>query len=90
MIRRAWTMMACLLGITSLGCAMCQSPFDYVGPVGKGTTCPRCGFNTREGSILGSNGGASGGMEGGSVSEQAASYPTANSQSRSAGRTRID
>lgn len=34
------------------GCAMCQSPFDYCGPVIQENGCPNCQFNARRGSIF--------------------------------------
>ena len=34
------------------GCSMCQSPFDYCGPVNRDDGCPNCNVCARRGSIF--------------------------------------
>ena len=48
MVRKATSIVLLLMASTTLGCAMCASPYDYTSPVpGDGL-----GFNDRAGSIL--------------------------------------
>jgi hypothetical protein len=47
---RTWTVLA--LGALLTGCAMCQTPFDYCGPVTDANGCPNCNFGARRGSIF--------------------------------------
>ena len=44
----AWSAIASVVSLA--GCAMCQSPFDYCGPV-MGPGGPNCDFGARRGSI---------------------------------------
>ena len=42
---------AMLLAAFLCGCSMCQSPFDYCGPVEGPDGCPNCDFGARRGSL---------------------------------------
>lgn len=51
-MKRALPSLAAVLLAASLsGCAMCQSPFDYCGPVAGPDGLPNCDFGARRGSI---------------------------------------
>lgn len=58
MKRAIWAVL--LAGAASGGCRICQSPYDYTGPV-VDSACPNCGY-ARSGSVL--DGGAGGYVEG--------------------------
>jgi hypothetical protein len=51
MDRRLAAFAALVLAMLS-GCAMCQSPFDYCGPVSGPNGCPNCDFGARRGSLF--------------------------------------
>lgn len=48
-----FAIVAALALLASLtGCAMCQNPFDYCGPVIGAGGCPNCDFGARRGSLF--------------------------------------
>lgn len=52
-MKRRSSALAVLALVASLaGCAMCQSPFDYCGPVAGPNGDQNCNFNARRGSLF--------------------------------------
>ena len=52
-MKRRSSALATLALVASLaGCAMCQSPFDYCGPVAGPKGDQNCNFNARRGSLF--------------------------------------
>ena len=52
-MKRRSSALATLALVASLaGCAMCQSPFDYCGPVAGPNGDQNCNFNARRGSLF--------------------------------------
>ena len=52
-MKRRSSILATLALVASLtGCAMCQSPFDYCGPVTGPNGDQNCNFNARRGSLF--------------------------------------
>lgn len=52
-MKRRSSVLATLALVASLaGCAMCQSPFDYCGPVAGPNGDQNCNFNARRGSLF--------------------------------------
>ena len=46
------TIVALLILASTVGCSMCQHPYDHTGPVPGAGGCPHCGYNYRQGSAI--------------------------------------
>jgi hypothetical protein len=63
-MKRRLSALATLALVAALaGCAMCQSPFDYCGPVAGPDGCQSCNFNARRGSMFEPMDGGGGEMQ---------------------------
>ena len=82
MKRLVWLLGAVALTACGFACSLCQSPFDYAGPVVGPGNEPLHGFHDREGSSLA---GAASNVSGGAIQEdgvavESAQRPTAGGQ----------
>ncbi len=72
-----------MFAVSLVGCAMCQSPFDYCSPtMGDGCCSPEGGFTYRRNSILGDG---SGGPLAGSSTSAPTPAPPEKSQEKTPG-----